>query len=114
MAKDQLIYGLRPILQALQDNQTLGNVFLQKGIGGALYTQLEGELRSAGIAPKYVPVEKLNRLGDVRQIDTPYLDEQSNGLSYLVDKVKGHDMYAHITLEKGERSALANLANDLL
>ena len=62
MAKDQLIYGLRPILQALQDNQTLGNVFLQKGIGGALYTQLEGELRAAGIAPKYVPVEKLNRL----------------------------------------------------
>ena len=52
--------------------------------------------------------------GDVRQIDTPYLDEQSNGLSYLVDKVKGHEMYAHITLEKGERSALANLANDLL
>ena len=52
MAKDQLIYGLRPILQALQDNQTLGNVFLQKGIGGALYTQLEGELRAAGIAPK--------------------------------------------------------------
>ena len=52
--------------------------------------------------------------GDVRQIDTPYLDEQSNGLSYLVDKVKGHPMYAHITLEKGERSALANLANDLL
>jgi hypothetical protein len=42
MAKDQLIYGLRPILQALQDNQTLGNVFLQKGIGGALYTQLGG------------------------------------------------------------------------
>ena len=52
--------------------------------------------------------------GDVRQIDTPYLDEQSNGLSYLVDRVKGHEMYAHITLEKGERSALANLANDLL
>ena len=52
--------------------------------------------------------------GDVKQIDSPYLDEQSNGLSYLIDRVKGHDMYAHITLEKGERSALANLANDLL
>lgn len=52
--------------------------------------------------------------GDIRQIDTPYLDEQSNGLSYLVDRVKGHDMFAHVTLEKGERSALANLANDLL
>jgi PhoH-like ATPase len=52
--------------------------------------------------------------GDVRQIDTPYLDEQSNGLSYLIDKVKGNNLFAHITLEKGERSALANLANDLL
>ncbi len=52
--------------------------------------------------------------GDINQIDTPYLDSQSNGLSYLIDKVKGQPLYAHITLEKGERSELANLANDLL
>ena len=52
--------------------------------------------------------------GDVYQIDTPYLDTQSNGLSYLIDKLKNHPLYAHITLEKGERSELANLANELL
>ncbi len=52
--------------------------------------------------------------GDIRQIDTPYLDEQSNGLSYLVDKLKGSAIYAHVTLEKGERSELANLASELL
>ena len=52
--------------------------------------------------------------GDVFQIDTPYLDEQSNGLSYLIDRLKGKDLFAHITLEKGERSELANLANELL
>ncbi len=52
--------------------------------------------------------------GDIHQIDTPYLDEQSNGLSYLVDKLRGSALYTHIALEKGERSALANLANDLL
>jgi PhoH-like ATPase len=52
--------------------------------------------------------------GDVNQIDSPYLDEQSNGLSYLIDRLKGHELFAHITLEKGERSELANLANDLL
>ncbi|MEM9895500.1 MAG: PhoH family protein [Bacteroidota bacterium] len=52
--------------------------------------------------------------GDIYQIDTPYLDSQSNGLSYLIDRVKDHPMFAHITLEKGERSDLANLANDLL
>jgi PhoH-like ATPase len=52
--------------------------------------------------------------GDVHQIDTPYLDEQSNGLSYLIDRLKGNELFAHITLEKGERSELANLANELL
>lgn len=52
--------------------------------------------------------------GDVHQIDTPYLDEQSNGLSYLIDKIKGHELFAHVTLEKGERSELANLANEML
>ena len=52
--------------------------------------------------------------GDVFQIDTPYLDEQSNGLSYLIDRLKGNELFANITLEKGERSELANLANELL
>jgi PhoH-like ATPase len=52
--------------------------------------------------------------GDIFQIDTPYLDTQSNGLSYLIDKIRDNPLYAHITLEKGERSELANLANELL
>ncbi len=52
--------------------------------------------------------------GDIYQIDTPYLDSQSNGLSTLIDRLKDHELYAHITLEKGERSELANLANSLL
>ncbi|MDX5483168.1 MAG: PhoH family protein [Hymenobacteraceae bacterium] len=52
--------------------------------------------------------------GDIYQIDTPYLDSQSNGLSYLIDRAKNHPLYAHITLLKGERSELANLANELL
>lgn len=52
--------------------------------------------------------------GDVHQIDTPYLDENSNGLAYLIDRVKGQKLFAHVRLEKGERSELANLANELL
>jgi len=52
--------------------------------------------------------------GDINQIDTPYLDSQSNGLSFMIDRLKGQPLYAHITLEKGERSELANLANELL
>lgn len=52
--------------------------------------------------------------GDVHQIDTPYLDENSNGLAYLIDRLKGQPLFSHVKLEKGERSELANLANDLL
>ncbi|MFQ5901183.1 MAG: PhoH family protein [Thermodesulfobacteriota bacterium] len=52
--------------------------------------------------------------GDPYQIDTPYLDAQSNGLTYLIDHMKGQKVYAHITLEKGERSLLAELASNLL
>ncbi|MFT6715913.1 MAG: PhoH-like ATPase [Saprospiraceae bacterium] len=52
--------------------------------------------------------------GDVYQVDTPYLDSLSNGLSYLIERAKNHKLYAHITLEKGERSELANLSNELL
>ena len=57
---------------------------------------------------------KLIFTGDINQIDTPYLDSQSNGLSYMIDRLKDHPLYAHITLEKGERSELANLANEML
>lgn len=52
--------------------------------------------------------------GDIYQIDHPYLDTQSNGLSYLIDRMQGQKLYAHINLEKGERSELANLASELL
>lgn len=52
--------------------------------------------------------------GDIFQIDHPYLDSQSNGLSYLIDKMQGQKIYAHINLEKGERSELAELASNLL
>ncbi len=52
--------------------------------------------------------------GDIFQIDHPYLDSLSNGLSYLIEKMKGQNIYAHINLEKGERSELAEMASNLL
>ena len=57
---------------------------------------------------------KIVLTGDVHQIDHPYLDSQSNGLSYLIEKMQGQDLYAHITLQKGERSTLSMLASELL
>ncbi len=52
--------------------------------------------------------------GDIHQIDHPYLDTQSNGLSHLIEKMQGQPLYAHVNLEKGERSEIAMLASELL
>ncbi len=57
---------------------------------------------------------KIVLTGDIYQIDHPYLDTQSNGLSYLIDHFKGEKLYSHINLEKGERSELAELASNIL
>ncbi|MEG1573011.1 MAG: PhoH family protein, partial [Bacteroidales bacterium] len=57
---------------------------------------------------------KLIFTGDIHQIDSPYLDSQSNGLSYLASKMSGQEMFAHINLVKGERSFLAEVAGKLL
>lgn len=52
--------------------------------------------------------------GDLFQIDHPYLDTYSNGLSYLMDRMQGQKIYTHINLKKGERSPLADLASNVL
>lgn len=57
---------------------------------------------------------KLVFTGDTNQIDHPYLDKRSNGLSYLIERFKGQPMFSHIRLVKGERSGLADLASELL
>jgi PhoH-like ATPase len=57
---------------------------------------------------------KIILTGDPYQIDNPYVDSSSNGLSYLVEKFKGERIAAHVTLSKGERSELAELAANLL
>ncbi|WP_040948438.1 PhoH family protein [Gorillibacterium massiliense] len=57
---------------------------------------------------------KIVLMGDPEQIDHPYLDASSNGLTYVVERFKDQAVSGHITLEKGERSHLAQLAADLL
>ncbi|OJV35086.1 MAG: phosphate starvation-inducible protein PhoH [Bacteroidales bacterium 36-12] len=52
--------------------------------------------------------------GDIQQIDSPYLDMFSNGLVYMIDRMHGQDIFAHINLVKGERSYLSELASNLL
>jgi PhoH-like ATPase len=53
---------------------------------------------------------KLVLTGDIEQIDNPYLDSSSNGLSYAAEKMKGLSLFGHVTLAKSERSELASLA----
>jgi len=57
---------------------------------------------------------KIILTGDPYQIDNPYVDSSSNGLTYVVEKFKGQEIAGHITLNKGERSCLAELAANLL
>ncbi len=52
--------------------------------------------------------------GDIQQIDQPYLDSQSNGLVYMIDRMKDQNLFAHINLVKGERSELSELASNLM
>ena len=52
--------------------------------------------------------------GDINQIDHPYLDKKSNGVSYLINRMEKQKIFSHINLRKGERSKLAELASDLL
>lgn len=57
---------------------------------------------------------KMVLTGDPTQIDNPYLDSSSNGLSYAVERLKGQPLYGHVTLSKSERSPLSSIAADFL
>jgi PhoH-like ATPase len=60
------------------------------------------------------PGSKIVCLGNVEQIDTPYLTETTSGLTYAVDRFKGWRHSAHVTLRRGERSRLADYASEML
>ena len=62
MAKESLIYGIRAVIEAVEAGKSFNKVFLQKGLQGDLFQQLEGVLRKASVSTSYVPIEKLNRL----------------------------------------------------
>jgi 23S rRNA (guanosine2251-2'-O)-methyltransferase len=62
MEKETKIYGLRAIIEAVEAENTIDKVFLQKGLSGELFTELEKLLRKQNINFTYVPLEKLNRL----------------------------------------------------
>ncbi|WP_018676145.1 23S rRNA (guanosine(2251)-2'-O)-methyltransferase RlmB [Riemerella columbina] len=58
---DDFIFGLRPVIEALEAGKTIDKVFLQNGLQGPIYAELKGLLAKHNIRPNYVPIEKLNR-----------------------------------------------------
>lgn len=62
MKNNQLIYGIRALLEAIAADQPINKIFIQKGLKGDLYKELESTIRKSGLSSSYVPIEKLNRL----------------------------------------------------
>ena len=83
-----------------------------------VYQPGEGSTASAYPAGSVItragPGTKIVCLGNLAQIDTPYLTEGSSGLTFAVDKFKGWPHGGHITLARGERSRLADFASEVL
>lgn len=61
-SKQQIVYGLRPVIEALDSDQQVDKVFIQNGLSGALVGELKAILAQANVPFQYVPVEKLNRM----------------------------------------------------
>ena len=60
--KQQVVYGLRPVIEAIESGQQVERIFIQNGLAGPLANELKGKLRSRDLPFQYVPVEKLNRM----------------------------------------------------
>jgi 23S rRNA (guanosine2251-2'-O)-methyltransferase len=98
MQKKTSLYGLRAILEAIEANKSIDKVFLQKGLRGELFGQLEHAIRKNGINCSYVPVEKLNRIttnnhqGAVAQI-APISFYELDRLVSVVKETKENPLY---------------------
>jgi len=62
MKKTTQLYGLRPIIEAINSKESIDKVFLQKGLNSPLFTELESAIKKSGTHAVYVPIEKLNKL----------------------------------------------------
>jgi len=132
---------IRPWVQPVYDN--LDFLFARKGVRAEEYlkkrkiieVEILSYIRGRSIPHQYIIIDEAQNLtphevktiitragektkivltGDPDQIDNPYLDRTSNGLMVLASKFFDHPLAAHITLEKGERSALATVASEIL
>ena len=98
MQKETKLYGLRAILEAIEADKSIDKIFLQKGLRGELFAELEKKIRKKGLNFSYVPVEKLNRLtpknhqGVVAQI-SPISFYDLDALVTAVKETKKHPLF---------------------
>ena len=98
MLKETKLYGLRAILEAIEADKSIDKIFLQKGLRGELFAELEKKIRKKGLNFSYVPVEKLNRLtpsnhqGAVAQI-SPISFYDLDALVTAVKETKKHPLF---------------------
>lgn len=98
MQKETKLYGLRAIIEAIEADKSIDKIFLQKGLRGELFTELEKKIRKKGLNFSYVPVEKLNRLttsnhqGAVAQI-SPISFYDLDALVTAVKETKEHPLF---------------------
>jgi 23S rRNA (guanosine2251-2'-O)-methyltransferase len=96
--KETKLYGLRAILEAIEADKSIDKIFLQKGLRGELFAELEKKIRKKGLNFSYVPVEKLNRLtpsnhqGAVAQI-SPISFYDLDALVTAVKETKKHPLF---------------------
>ena len=131
---------MRPWMQPIYDN--LGIIMDRTGMNldnflkkGKIEIEVLSFIRGRSIPDQYIIIDEAQNLtphevktiltrvgegtkvvlvGDPYQIDTPYLDKNSNGLVYVASKFLGDKLFAHVKLTKGERSELASKAAELL
>jgi len=89
MKKETTVFGIRAIIEAIKSEETIDKVFIQKGLSGDLFSELEQLIRKEGINSSYVPIEKLNRLtqGNHQGAVAKIAPISFYGLEELVEKV---------------------------
>ena len=90
MQKETKLYGLRAIMEAIEADKSIDKIFLQKGLRGELFAELEKKIRKKGLNFSYVPVEKLNRL-------TP---NNHQGVVAQISPISFYDLDALVTAVK--------------
>ena len=115
--EEKMTPWLTPIQDNLKflmgDDRTTLEMYMQKGM---IEIEALTYIRGRSISNAFIIIDEAQIIltGDIEQIDSPFVDETTNGLTYAIEKFKDHTLAGHVTLHKGERSKVASLAARIL